>query len=112
MTDIVVVYVTAPETVAISLSKEILEHSLAACVNIVPQVRSIYMWEGALHNEAESLMIIKTARVLFEPLRDAIIKSHPYTNPEVIALPIEAAHAPYREWVLAESTGKPKGGHA
>ena len=112
MTDIVVVYVTAPVEVAPAIARQLVESKLAACVNIVPAIRSIYSWEGATQDEAESLMIIKTARATFESLRESIVKIHPYQTAEVIALPIEAANAPYREWVLSESTGKPKGGHA
>jgi periplasmic divalent cation tolerance protein len=112
VTDIVVVYVTAPENVAQAMAKEVVERRLAACVNIVPGIRSIYSWEGVIQDEGEALMIIKTARAMFETLREMIVKLHPYQVAEVIALPVEAANAPYREWVLAESTGKPKGGHA
>jgi periplasmic divalent cation tolerance protein len=108
--DILVVYVTAPEDVAPAIARQVVERKLAACVNIIPRVRSIYSWQETIEDESESLMIIKTARAVFEPLREAILKLHPYQTVEVIGLPIEAANPPYAAWVLAESSGK--GGHA
>lgn len=110
MTDILVVYVTAPAEIAPKIARELVEARLCACVNIVPAVRSIYRWQDAIHDDAESLMIIKTSRMAFSALRDAVVRLHPYQVPEVIALPVENAHLPYREWVLAESSGK--GEHA
>jgi periplasmic divalent cation tolerance protein len=110
MTDMVVVYVTAPEDAAPAIARLVVESKLAACVNIVPGVRSIYSWKDAVQDDTESLMIMKTSRAVFEALKDAILKIHPYQVPEVIAMPVEAANPPYREWVLAESSGK--GGHA
>jgi periplasmic divalent cation tolerance protein len=110
VTDILVVYVTAPADAALKIARELVEAKLCACVNIVPAVRSIYSYQDAIHDDPEALMIIKTARMTFNALKDAVVRLHPYQVPEVIALPVEAAHPPYQNWVLAESSGK--GGHA
>ena len=109
-TEIVVVYVTAPEDLAPTIARQVVERKLAACVNIVPHVRSIYSWQDQIHDDQEALLIIKTARSVFEALREAIVSLHPYQVAEVIGLPVEVANPPYRDWILKESTGR--GGHA
>lgn len=101
-----VVFVTAPESAAPKIAHHVVEQRLAACVNIVPSVRSIYRFEGVVHDDAESLLIAKTAKSEFEALKDAIVKVHPYQLPEVIGLPVSDAHLPYRDWVLANSKGE------
>jgi periplasmic divalent cation tolerance protein len=103
--DIVVVYVTAPESEAPRLARALVEREVAACVNIVPQIRSIYTWDGKVEDGTESLLIIKTARARFDALREAVVGLHSYQVPEVIALPVVAASAPYRDWVLRSTTG-------
>src|SRR5687767_1920038 len=92
--EILVVYVTAPDKVAPTIARHVVEKQLAACVNIVP-VRSIYRWQGDLQDDVEALLIVKTTRARFDALREGILQVHPYEVPEIIALPIEAAHAPY-----------------
>jgi periplasmic divalent cation tolerance protein len=77
---------------------------LAACVNIVPGVRSIYRWKGRVETDDERLLVIKTRRDRFEAVREALVALHPYDLPEAIVLPIEAGHAPYLAW-LDESVG-------
>jgi periplasmic divalent cation tolerance protein len=103
--EIVVVYVTAPETAARDLARQLVERRLAACVNIVAQVRSIYAYDGRVHEDLESLLIIKVARAGFEALRAAVIELHPYELPEVIALDVPLAHEPYAAWVVEGSSG-------
>jgi periplasmic divalent cation tolerance protein len=105
LAEMLVVYVTAPDEVAPAIAREIVERKLAACVNVIRGVRSIYAWEGAIEDQSESLLIAKTSRASFEAFRSAIVALHPYQVPEIIGLPIEAAHAPYRDWVLEGSTG-------
>jgi periplasmic divalent cation tolerance protein len=68
-------------------------------VNLVPPVRSIYRWQGELCDERETLAIIKTTRERFDALRERLVALHPYEVPEVIALPVEAGHPPYLDWV-------------
>jgi len=72
---------------------------LAACVNIIDAVQSIYSWEGKICDDGEALMVIKTSRGRFEALRDEVVKLHPYDVPEVVALPIVDGHEPYLQWV-------------
>lgn len=102
-TDFIVVYVTCPEDHAAKLGGSLVEGRLAACVNIVPTVRSLYTWKGEVCDDAESLLVIKTRASLFELLREKVVDLHPYDVPEVIALPITAGHPSYLRWV-EEST--------
>ncbi len=101
MTDTVVVLVTAPSAdVAADIARAVVSEKLAACGNVVPGVRSIYRWKGALQDEAEALLVLKAPRKRFPELCDRIRALHPYELPEVIALPIEAGHEPYIDWII------------
>jgi periplasmic divalent cation tolerance protein len=97
-----VVLVTAPVDQAPELARALCEERLAACVNIVGDVRSIYRWQGKLCDDREALCIIKSTRDRFPALRERIVALHPYEVPEVIALPIEQGHAPYLEWLVGQ----------
>jgi periplasmic divalent cation tolerance protein len=99
----VVALVTAPADRAPELARRIVEEKLAACVNILPGVRSIYVWKGEVCDDSEALLVIKTRAALFEALRARVVALHPYEVPEVIELPILDGHAPYLKW-LDEST--------
>ena len=94
-----VIYVTAPVDQARELARTVVEQGLAACVNILPAVRSIYRWQVEICEDEEALMIIKTRERTFEALRRAIVEAHRYDVPEVIAVPVVAGHAPYLDWV-------------
>ena len=76
---------------------------LAACVNIVGPMRSIYRWQGTVQHETELLMIIKTRAALFDALQRRVTTLHPYATPEVIALPLAAGSARYLDWVRGET---------
>ena len=80
---------------------------LAACVNIIPGLRSIYRWEGEICDDGESLLVIKTRAESVADLTEALLELHPYDTPEVIALPIEegAGNPAYLQWLLDESGG-------
>ncbi|MGC4115553.1 MAG: divalent-cation tolerance protein CutA [Myxococcales bacterium] len=96
----VVVLVTAPTAEkAAEIARVVVEERLAACVNVVPALRSIYRWEGKVQDDAEALMVVKTQARTFERLRARIVSLHPYRCPEVLALPVVAGHAPYLEWL-------------
>lgn len=99
-----VVYVTTPTDKAAELARALVERRLVACVNIVPSVRSIYHWKGEVCDEAESLLVMKTAGWRFDALCRAVVELHPYEVPEVVALPIVAGHDPYLHWVDTETT--------
>ena len=87
-----------------AIARALVEERLAACVNVVPAVVSIYRWQGAVEREEERLLVIKTRAERFEALRQAIVARHPYEVPEIVALPLVAGHAPYLAW-LDESVG-------
>ena len=106
-TDCVVVLVTCPNiAVAKRIASSLVKNRLAACVNIVPHVESVFSWKGKIERCQEALLVMKTAAVRFDALKQAVRKLHPYDVPEVIALPIRAGHVAYLDWVLA-STASP-----
>jgi periplasmic divalent cation tolerance protein len=96
----IVVFVTVPDVEdAERIGRSLVEGRLAACVNIVPQIRSLFRWEGKVADESETLLIVKTRRALFDSLRAHVKQMHPYDIPEVIALPVVAGHQPYLRWI-------------
>jgi periplasmic divalent cation tolerance protein len=100
MTDMLVVLCTLPPgDLAPQLARTLVEERLAACVNLVPQVRSIYAWEGAVCDDAEQLAIIKTCVDRFDELRARLLALHPYACPEVLALPVADGNLAYLGWV-------------
>ena len=104
MTDALVVLVTAPAAdEAARIARALVEERLAACGNVVPGLRSIYRWQGAVQEDAEALLVLKTTRDRFEALRARVVALHPYEVPEVIALPVEAGSAPYLAWIASET---------
>lgn len=100
-----VVFITAPEQggVAERLARALVERKLAACVNIVPTVRSIYRWQGRIEDEAEALLIVKTRRDKLDELGRALKDLHPYEVPECIALAIERGRASFLDWLVAQT---------
>jgi periplasmic divalent cation tolerance protein len=100
VTDAVVVLVTAPTAEkAVELARTVVEEKLAACANVLPGVRSIYRWKGAVQDDAEVLLLLKTQRKRFPELRDRLLALHPYEVPEVLALPVEAGSEAYLDWI-------------
>ncbi len=99
-----IVFVTCgSEEEALSISRALVEEQLAACVNLISPVRSIYRWEGKIWDEKEWLLIIKTQRIRFDELEKKVKSLHSYSVPEIIALPIIAGSSSYLDW-LAEMT--------
>jgi periplasmic divalent cation tolerance protein len=104
MSEELVVLVTTPdEDSASQIGTALVEQRLAACVNIIPAIHSIYRWEGQVTRDRESLMIIKTTAARYEELERKIKELHKYSTPEVIAFPITQGSAEYLKWVT-EST--------
>ena len=102
MTDkIVVLNTCAGEEEAERLARLLIDLRLAACVSIVPRVRSFYRWKGAVESSDEWLLLIKSSRPLFEQLRAQLEQAHSYEVPEVLALPVVAGAAPYLDWLQA-----------
>jgi periplasmic divalent cation tolerance protein len=85
------------------ITRKILENRLAACVNITPQLKSVYWWKGRMETATERLLIIKTKSSLFSSLENLIRSIHPYQVPEIVALPISKGYKPYLDWISAET---------
>ncbi len=96
--DFVVVFCTAPPDSSGRLARLIVEERLAACVNI-SQVRSTFLWEGEVNEEAEDLLIIKTEKLKVEGLAARVREVHPYELPEIIVLPIVGGDEGYLDWI-------------
>ncbi len=100
---VVVVFSTFPgPDQAAEVARALVSEQLAACVNLVPAVRSIYRWQGELQDEAETLAVVKTPAERLDALTARLIALHPYEVPEVVALPVSGGSAPYLAWVGAE----------
>ncbi|HXZ80640.1 MAG TPA: divalent-cation tolerance protein CutA [Terriglobales bacterium] len=100
MTDKRVVLSTAEtESEAITIAQALVERKLAACVNIVGPIRSIYRWKGEVENATEFLLLVKTSSDLFDRVHDTIRQLHSYELPECIQLPIEAGSQAYLDWI-------------
>ena len=102
---IVVLSTTDGEEPARKIAKELVERRLAACVNIVPRVHSIYRWRGKVTQDDETMLIIKSRRPLFEKIREAIRELHTYDVPEVISFDIARGDAEFLGWIR-ESTAR------
>ncbi len=87
-----------------AMARALVGERLAACVNVVGPIRSIYQWQGSVNEDEEHLLIIKTRRTAFETLEGRVRALHRYDVPEVIALPVTAGSGPYLDW-LGASTG-------
>lgn len=99
-----VVLITAPsEEVALKIARALVEERLAACVNLVPGLTSVYRWQGEVVEDKEVLLIVKTTTFAFPKLKERVLSLHPYTVPEIIALPIAEGHGPYLAWLRANT---------
>lgn len=101
---IIVLVTTASKEEAERISFTLVQEHLAACVNVLSPVQSIYRWDGSIQNEVELLLVIKTRRALFEDTCARIRDLHSYSNPEVIALPISDGSEPYLRWLVDATT--------
>ena len=100
MTDKIVVLSTCSSAAeADVIARGLVERGLAACVNVLAGVRSIYRWRGAVEESSECLLIIKSRRDLFEPLRSELEKLHSYEVPEVVALAVVEGSPAYLSWL-------------
>jgi len=107
MTDKIVVLSTcASADEARRIAGELIAQRLAACVNLLPPVRSVYHWKGAIEEGEETLMIIKSARPLFDQLKAAIARLHSYEVPEIIAIPVVDGATSYLAWMDKELSHK------
>ena len=99
-----VVYCAVPTREAgEAIAEAVVGERLAACVNLLPGVRSVYRWKGEVQRDDEVLAVMKTTAGRFEELRARVCALHPYELPEVLAVPAVAGHAPYLAWVRDET---------
>ncbi len=96
---IVVLVTCGSEEEALQIANSLVNEHLAACVNLIFPIRSIYRWEGKVWDEREWLLLIKTQKQRFEQLEKKIKSLHSYTNPEIIALPIAQGSLAYLDWI-------------
>jgi len=100
----VFVYTTYPSIVeAEKAGRALLERALAACVNILPGMVSLYRWQGAIERGEEAVMIVKTRASLAEAVRAAVKEMHSYETPAILVIPFESVDAAYLGWLLAET---------
>jgi periplasmic divalent cation tolerance protein len=103
----VFVYTTYPAVVeAERAGRTLVERRLAACVNILPGMISLYWWQGKIDRGDEVVMIIKTRASLAEAVRAAVKEMHSYTTPAILVLPIESVDPAYHAWIVAETKGE------
>ena len=99
-TEVRTVLVTAPDRqLAESMASTLVEERLAACVNVIPGLVSVYRWEGEVQRDEEALMIVKTTEPRVAQLRERIVQLHPYEVPEVLVLNVVDGHEAYLGWV-------------
>jgi periplasmic divalent cation tolerance protein len=100
-----VVLVTAPSAdAAIAIGRALVDERLAACVNVVPGLTSIYRWQGRREETSECLLMIKTDAARYAALERRVLELHPYSVPEVLALPVDAGASAYMEWLRESVT--------
>lgn len=100
MSEYCVVLCTVPSSdLAEMIARGLLEERLAACVGVLPTVRSFYTWKGELCREDEVLLLVKTTRAAYAALERSLRNRHPYEVPEIVMLPIEAGWPPYLDWI-------------
>ena len=98
------VYVTAPdEALALALARTLVGEGLAAGVNIVPGVRSIYRWRGQVHDAKEHLLVAQVSRAALPAFEAAVKRLHSYEVPCMVAVPIEAGYGPFLDWIRENS---------
>jgi len=110
MKSLLMVYCTCPNhDVATKMAEDIVDAGLAACINIVPGLTSIYRWQGKRQQGSEELLLIKTTLESYPALQQFIVDSHPYELPELIAVPINTGLPAYLDWLRESCTVSPHG---
>ncbi|WP_028080619.1 divalent-cation tolerance protein CutA [Solimonas soli] len=94
-------FVSCPAEHADAVARTLVEQRLAACVSVLPQLRSVYRWQGAIESADEALLLIKHPAERFDALRAAVLAVHPYELPEIVMVGGDAVHRPYLDWVIA-----------
>lgn len=105
MDEIVDVFITAEDAEWLAgFTKRLVSDGLVACGNIIPGVRSIYTWEGQVEEGSEALVVLHTRKDLVDDIIERTNKEHPDTTPQVLAVPVTAAHPGYRDWLVQATT--------
>lgn len=105
MSDAIVVFMTAPNAdEARRIAQALVERQLAACVQILPEIESVYRWNGEVQRDTEILILAKTTAPQFDDLERAVREIHSYETPEIVAVPLAHVSEPYRAW-LADNVG-------
>lgn len=108
MHEILLVLTNVPdEATGEAIARALVEDRLAACVNLLPAVQSIYRWQGAIEQAHETTLLIKTTPQRYPELEAAIRARHPYEVPEIVAVPVTAGLPAYLAWVAMETEKKP-----
>lgn len=103
-TEHILVLSTMPdEAVANEIAETLVDDGLAACVNILPGITSVYRWQDKIEKDRELLLYIKTTNKVYKKVEETIQRLHPYELPEIIAVPIERGLGDYLEWVSLET---------
>ncbi len=96
-----IVFCTVPDVdTAQTIARTVVQEGLCACVNVIPKIRSYYIYEGEFCEDNELLLLIKTAPSHFKALETRLKELHPYDTPEIIATPISESSSEYRSWML------------
>lgn len=98
-TEALIVFVSCPPQAASDLAQVLIELRLAACVNVLPGISSVYRWQDEVQRDEESLLLIKTARTRYPALERAVREHHPYELPEILAVSVEAGLPAYLNWL-------------
>ena len=100
MKPMIVITTVAQTYDAREIAEEIISRRLAACVNIFPEVYSVYRWENKVDHDNEQILLIKTLDERIDELRDFIMRRHPYEVPEFVVIDIASIEGPYRDWLI------------
>jgi periplasmic divalent cation tolerance protein len=104
MEQVILVLCNVPdEQVAESMAQALVSKKLAACVNVLPAVRSFYQWQGQDESSTENTLLMKTAKACYAALQAEVVRLHPYETPEIIAVPIVEGLPAYLQWVIQET---------
>jgi len=89
------------DDVANTIAQQLVNEKLAACVNLLPGITSVYAWQGKIEKDTETLLVIKTENCLFDKLSKRILSLHPYEVPEIVALDIQQGNKAYLDWITS-----------